>query len=74
MSAFRITNIRRFHSWARDSGYPWRQNDGGRRRGIDLPRPRSRGTLALPRFAALRERVWSTLSSEARQAEFQLGE
>jgi NitT/TauT family transport system ATP-binding protein len=41
---------------------------------IDLPRPRSRGTLALPRFAALRERVWSTLSSEARQAEFQLGE
>ena len=41
---------------------------------IDLPRPRSRATLALPRFAALRESVWSTLSSEARQAEFQLGE
>jgi len=40
---------------------------------IDLPRPRSRATLALPRFAALRERVWTTLSSEARQAEFQLG-
>ena len=41
---------------------------------IDLPRPRNRATLALPRFAALRERVWSTLMSEARQAEFQLGE
>jgi NitT/TauT family transport system ATP-binding protein len=40
---------------------------------IDLPRPRSRATLALPRFADLRERVWNTLSSEARQAEFQLG-
>jgi NitT/TauT family transport system ATP-binding protein len=40
---------------------------------IDLPRPRSRATLALPRFAALRERVWNTLSNEARQAEFQLG-
>jgi NitT/TauT family transport system ATP-binding protein len=40
---------------------------------IDLPRPRSRATLALPRFAALRERVWTTLSSEARQVEFQLG-
>jgi NitT/TauT family transport system ATP-binding protein len=41
---------------------------------IDLPRPRSRETLGLPRFAALRERVWETLSGEARQAEFQLGE
>jgi NitT/TauT family transport system ATP-binding protein len=40
---------------------------------IDLPRPRNRATLALPRFAALRERVWNTLSTEARQAEFQLG-
>jgi NitT/TauT family transport system ATP-binding protein len=40
---------------------------------IDLPRPRSRATLALPSFAALRERVWSTLMSEAREAEFQLG-
>jgi NitT/TauT family transport system ATP-binding protein len=40
---------------------------------IDLPHPRSRDTLSLPRFAALRERVWGTLMSEARQAEFQLG-
>ena len=40
---------------------------------IDLPRPRNRDTLALPRFAELRERVWGTLMSEARQAEFQLG-
>ena len=40
---------------------------------IDLPRPRSRDTLALARFEALREQVWSTLMSEARQAEFQLG-
>jgi NitT/TauT family transport system ATP-binding protein len=39
---------------------------------VDLPRPRSRGTLSEPAFAALRERVWSTLFSEARQAEFQL--
>jgi NitT/TauT family transport system ATP-binding protein len=40
---------------------------------IDLPRPRSRDTLQQPRFAELRERVWGTLMSEARQAEFQLG-
>ena len=39
---------------------------------IDLPRPRSRDTLRSPRFADLRERVWATLMSEARQAEFQL--
>jgi NitT/TauT family transport system ATP-binding protein len=39
---------------------------------VDLPRPRSRDTLAERRFAELRERVWSTLWSEARQAEFQL--
>jgi NitT/TauT family transport system ATP-binding protein len=39
---------------------------------VDLPRPRSRDTLALSRFAALRERVWNTLMSEARAAEFQL--
>jgi NitT/TauT family transport system ATP-binding protein len=39
---------------------------------IDLPRPRSRDTLREPRFAELRERVWSTLMSEARQAEFHL--
>jgi NitT/TauT family transport system ATP-binding protein len=40
---------------------------------IDLPRPRNRDTLRLPRFAELRERVWSTLLSEAREAEFQVG-
>ncbi len=40
---------------------------------IDLPQPRSRETLRLPRFAELRERVWGTLMSEARRAEFQLG-
>jgi NitT/TauT family transport system ATP-binding protein len=39
---------------------------------VDLPRPRSRETLRQPRFAELRERVWCTLMSEARKAEFQL--
>jgi hypothetical protein len=28
--------------------------------------------LSLPRFAELRERVWNTLMTEARKAEFQL--
>ncbi len=40
---------------------------------IDLPRPRSRATLSLPRFSELRELVWDNLMSEARRAEFQLG-
>jgi len=39
---------------------------------IDLPRPRTRDTLRLARFAELRERVWGTLMSEARAAELQL--
>jgi NitT/TauT family transport system ATP-binding protein len=39
---------------------------------IDLPRPRTRETLREPRFAELRELVWSTLMSEAKQAEFHL--
>jgi NitT/TauT family transport system ATP-binding protein len=39
---------------------------------IELPRPRNRETLRSPRFADLRERVWATLMSEARQAEFKL--
>jgi NitT/TauT family transport system ATP-binding protein len=39
---------------------------------IDLPHPRSRETLRLPRFTELRERVWATLMSEARQAEFEV--
>ena len=39
---------------------------------IDLPHPRTRDTLREPRFAELRERVWSTLMREAREAEFKL--
>jgi NitT/TauT family transport system ATP-binding protein len=39
---------------------------------IDLPEPRTRETLRLPRFAELRERVWGTLMREAREAEFVL--
>jgi ABC-type nitrate/sulfonate/bicarbonate transport system ATPase subunit len=39
---------------------------------IDLPHPRTRDTLRLPRFAELRERVWGTLMREAREAEFVL--
>jgi NitT/TauT family transport system ATP-binding protein len=37
---------------------------------IDLPRPRTRETLSQPRFAELRELVWSTLMREAHEAEF----
>jgi ABC-type nitrate/sulfonate/bicarbonate transport system ATPase subunit len=39
---------------------------------VDLPAPRTRQTLRLPRFAELRERVWGTLMQEARDAEFHL--
>jgi NitT/TauT family transport system ATP-binding protein len=39
---------------------------------VDLPRPRDRATLAMPRFAALRERVWGTLMDDARRAEFEV--
>jgi len=39
---------------------------------IDLPNPRTRETLREPRFAELREQVWSTLMREAREAEFVL--
>ncbi len=39
---------------------------------VDLPRPRTRETLASPRFSELREHVWNTLMDEARRAEFQL--
>ena len=39
---------------------------------IDLQHPRRRETLREPRFAELRERVWSTLLSEARRAEFEV--
>jgi NitT/TauT family transport system ATP-binding protein len=41
--------------------------------GVDLPRPRTRDTLRQARFAELRELVWTTLMTEAREAEFQLG-
>jgi NitT/TauT family transport system ATP-binding protein len=39
---------------------------------VNLPRPRTRETLASPLFAELREHVWNTLMDEARRAEFQL--
>jgi len=39
---------------------------------IDLPEPRTRDTLRLPRYAELREQVWGTLMREAREAEFHL--
>jgi NitT/TauT family transport system ATP-binding protein len=37
---------------------------------IDLAHPRTRATLREPRFAELREQVWSTLMSEAPAVEF----
>jgi NitT/TauT family transport system ATP-binding protein len=39
---------------------------------VGLPRPRTRETLALPRFAEMREHVWQTLMDEAKKAEFVL--
>ncbi len=39
---------------------------------VDLPRPRDRATLLLPRFAELREHVWNTLMEEAKEAEFKV--
>jgi NitT/TauT family transport system ATP-binding protein len=36
---------------------------------IDLPRPRTRETLALPRFAELREHVWGALKDDVKRAE-----
>ncbi len=39
---------------------------------VDLPHPRDRATIAHPRFAELREHVWSTLMDEARAAELAL--
>jgi len=39
---------------------------------VDLPHPRNRETLTHPRFAELREHVWTTLVDEARAAELQL--
>jgi NitT/TauT family transport system ATP-binding protein len=39
---------------------------------VNLPGPRDRSTLCHPRFAEVREHVWSTLMDEARAAEFQV--
>ncbi len=39
---------------------------------IDIPHPRTRATLQQPRFAELREQVWSTLMREAAEAQFHL--
>jgi len=39
---------------------------------VKLPGPRSRETLAHPRFSEVREHVWSTLMDEARAAEFEI--
>lgn len=39
---------------------------------VGLPHPRSRATLSDPRYAQVREHVWSTVMQEARAAEFHL--
>lgn len=39
---------------------------------VDLPRPRDRATLTLPRFSQLREHVWNTLMAEALEAEYEV--
>jgi NitT/TauT family transport system ATP-binding protein len=39
---------------------------------VGIDRPRTRETLANPRFAEIREHVWSTLMDEARAAEFEV--
>jgi NitT/TauT family transport system ATP-binding protein len=39
---------------------------------VKLPGPRSRETLAHPRFSEVREYVWSTLMDEVRAAEFEV--
>jgi NitT/TauT family transport system ATP-binding protein len=39
---------------------------------VGLPRPRTRETLATPRFAEVREHVWSTLMRDIEQAEKEL--
>jgi len=41
---------------------------------VGLPRPRTRETLASPRFAEIREHVWSKLMHEAEAAERELQE
>jgi NitT/TauT family transport system ATP-binding protein len=39
---------------------------------VDLPHPRNRETLSHPRFAAVREHVWSTLMDDVKAAEKEL--
>lgn len=39
---------------------------------VGLPHPRSRETLATPRFAEVREHVWANLMDEVRKAEFEV--
>jgi NitT/TauT family transport system ATP-binding protein len=39
---------------------------------VDLPHPRTRETLTHPKFAELREHVWTNLMDEARAAELEL--
>ena len=39
---------------------------------VGLPRPRTRETLATPRFAEVREHVWQTLMTDIEQAEKEL--
>src|SRR4051812_24229726 len=39
---------------------------------VGLPHPRTRATLAEPRFAEVREHVWGALMEEARKAEYAL--
>jgi NitT/TauT family transport system ATP-binding protein len=41
---------------------------------VELPRPRTRETLSSPRFAEVREHVWSELMQEAERAERELQE
>jgi NitT/TauT family transport system ATP-binding protein len=41
---------------------------------VGLPRPRTRETLSSPRFAEVREHVWSELMQEAERAERELQE
>jgi NitT/TauT family transport system ATP-binding protein len=39
---------------------------------VGLPRPRTREVLSSPRFAEVREQVWSKLMQEAEEAEREL--
>lgn len=41
---------------------------------VGLPHPRTRKTLSEPRFAEVREHVWSTVMQEAKESDFRLQE